>query len=75
MIQIFRMLRTGVQFSSIWMKINQRNFEDAPHGSAIFEDLNMIKNAKSGIVSRGSAIFELAKNGILRMSRTGVQFS
>ena len=34
------MLRTEASFSLKLMKINRRNFEDALHGSAIFEDIN-----------------------------------
>ena len=51
------------------MKINRRNFEDAPHGSAIFEDMKMIKRPNMNLykvsktlnfdhVPHGSAIFE-----------------
>ena len=36
--EIFRMLRTGARFCSIWTKIDQRNFEDVSSESAIFED-------------------------------------
>ena len=31
------MLRTGASFSKQFVKINRRNFEDAPHENAIFE--------------------------------------
>ena len=46
-LDIIRMLRTGAPFSlKLMMKINRRNFEDAPHGRAFFEDTQMIKTQK-----------------------------
>ena len=29
------------------MKINRQNFEDAPHGSPVFEDIKMLKMPKT----------------------------
>ena len=76
MIQIFRMLRTGASSSLNLTKINRRNFEDAPHGSTVFDDIDKDDtNAKNATVSSGNAISEQAKSGILRMSRAGARFS
>ena len=64
------------------MIINRRNFEDAPHGSAIFEDIKTIatqksRRKKSDCLERErnfGVFYEQAKPGILRMSSTGAQF-
>ena len=46
---------------NLLMKVNQRNFEDAPHGSAIFEDIKMTKR-KNIRLSRTGARFLSTQN-------------
>ena len=60
-------------------KINRRNFEDAPDGSAIFEDTKMIKTSKKSNClarERNCLMFmKSEKRKISRMSRAGTYFS
>ena len=57
------------------MKINRRNFEDAPHRSAILEDVKMIKIKNIELSRAGARFLSKQNSGILRMSHTGPRFS